>query len=195
MRKLIVEPFNTFSNLGFLLIVLYWVVVLLPVWRNHQFLSLCVALLFVGWFGGTMYHAKRNRDLWLLLDVGPIFVISLMAIIYFWTKTKLHWLWGLIISLVPFIIRAFMGRHPKPSVSFLGYCVVILPVLVPLSVLLVMTNFSNWLYLALAVVFFAMALFFRTIDLRVTWKHGSHWLWHIFGALAVQLTFMFIFLL
>lgn len=195
MKKLIVEPFSTFSNLLFLASVIYWVVVLLPIWRDHKFLSLCVILLFVGWFGGTMYHARRNRDLWLFLDVGPIFIISLIAIIYFWTKTKLHWLSGLIISLVPFIIRAFLGKHPKPSVSFLGYCVVILPMAIPLVIILFMTNFANWLYLAVTIVFFGIALFFRTIDLKVKWMCGTHWLWHVFGAIAVHSTYTFLFLL
>jgi hemolysin III len=195
MNKFIVEPFNTFSNIGFLAIVFYWLIMLWSSWRYHKFLSLCVILLFVGWFGGTMYHAKRNRDLWLFLDVGPIFIISLFAIIYFWTKTKLTWVWGLIISLLPFIIRIFLGKHPKPSISFLGYCVVILPALIPLVVVLFMNDFANWIYLFLAVLFFGVALFFRTVDLKVKFKRGTHWLWHIFGAFAVQSTFMFIFLL
>lgn len=195
MKKFIVEPFNTFSNIGFLLIVIYWTIVLLPNWNNYRFLSLAVILLFVGWFGGTMYHAKRNRDLWLLLDVGPIFIISLMAIIYFWTKTKLHWLWGLLISLIPFLIRVFLGKRPRPSVSFLGYCIVILPMVVPLSIVLYLTHFANAAYFFLALLSFALALFFRTIDLRVKWRRGSHWLWHVFGAIAVQLIFMYIYLL
>lgn len=193
MDRLIVEPFNTFSNLGFLVIIIFWLIKLNGVWKDYPFLSLCVMLLIVGWFGGTMYHARRNRDLWLFLDIGPIFILSVFAIIFFWAKTGLHWIYALITSLVPFVIRLYLKAHPTPLTGSLSYCVVTLPMLIPLGIFLSATGFANFIYILLALVSMIIALTFRTIDLRVSWRIGTHWLWHVFGAIAVQFIFMFIF--
>ena len=70
-----VEPFNTFSNTIFLLLIIYWS---LRVYRNpgqHKFLAWVLPVIGVSYIGGTVYHATRSHEFWLRLDWMPIMLL------------------------------------------------------------------------------------------------------------------------
>ncbi len=74
--------------------------------------------------------------------------------------------------------------------------VVALTILIPLISHLVRTGWKDIGLFAGALVGFAVAIGFRSIDLRVPIAFlpmGTHWLWHSFGAAAVHLLMLYIY--
>ena len=74
--RLPVEPFNTASNFLFLAIIIYFVWKIRRNHRQHLFLAFILPVLFIGFIGGTLYHATRSHEIWLLLDWVPILPMS-----------------------------------------------------------------------------------------------------------------------
>lgn len=81
-----VEPFNTISNFLFLLIILYFSRKVYANYKQHLFLAYCLPVLFIGFIGGTLYHATRSAEIWLLLDWVPIVLLCIATAIYFCFK-------------------------------------------------------------------------------------------------------------
>ncbi|MEL7535411.1 MAG: hypothetical protein AAFN10_29250, partial [Bacteroidota bacterium] len=89
----------------------------------------------------------------------------------------------------------FAGERDNPS-SFsinLGYFLMALTVLLPTFMLLVKTKFSGGLWVLLALMSFGFALFFRIIDPESWLPMGTHFLWHVFGAIANLCMFMYVY--
>lgn len=78
-----VEPFNTLSNLVFLFILVYWGVRVYKQPGEHRFLAWCLPVLGIGWVGGTLFHATRSHEVWLLMDWVPILLLCFAAVVYF----------------------------------------------------------------------------------------------------------------
>lgn len=191
-----VEPFNTYSNLIFLVLIIYWGV---KVYRNpkqHQFLAWVLPIIAISYVGGTVYHATRSHEFWLRLDWMPIMLLCAALVIYFIFKLLKSW-WQRLLLIAILLGTSFLLRIlPIPSglrIS-LGYIITAATILVPLLWYLVKTNGRNVIYVVVAFLIFSVAIFFRSIDLHQNLlPMGTHWLWHLLGGIAVHFLIAYIF--
>ncbi len=201
LGRLPVEPFNTVSNLLFLFIIIYWAIKIYPHFHNYRFISYFLITLFIGYIGGTIYHGTRSHEIWLLMDWIPIFILGVSGVVYFFRKLGVHWLIMLVLVLFPFVLMFsldFVPFLPRPIKNLIEYTSLALVILLPIIFYLKKTK---WLFkdkVLIGVLFFCVAIFFRTIDdtaiSNIYFPMGTHFLWHIFGSLAVHSIISYLFL-
>ncbi|MBU8901886.1 MAG: ceramidase domain-containing protein [Victivallales bacterium] len=186
MSRLPVEPWSTASNLVFLLVFVYFAVKTKFNYNKFPLLVIFLIILFVGWVGGTIYHATRSHDIWLKLDYMPIMFLVLMATIYFWRELVRKWILVFIFTMLPIMIYYFIYEtltfSHTVSVS-IGYSVMAVVVVVPLILHCVYKNPKAWKSVTAALISFAIAITFRLLDKQFAESitMGTHFLWHIFG--------------
>ncbi|UII81767.1 ceramidase [Flagellimonas sp. CMM7] len=194
--RLIVEPYNTFSNLIFLIVLWYWGIRVYKNPRQHQFLALVLPIIAISYVGGTIYHATRSHEFWLLLDWVPIMLLCLIMVIYFIFKIVAKW-WQRVLFIAILFGASYMLRIlPMQEVVriSIGYIITALTIMVPLVWYLSKTTFTNMRWVVFAFLVFAIAIYFRSIDLTQTiFPMGTHWLWHFFGGVAVHFLITYIF--
>ncbi|MGS2761767.1 hypothetical protein [Sinomicrobium sp. M5D2P9] len=192
-----VEPFNTLSNFLFLVIIIHFTLKIRRNYNQHIFLALVLPILFIGFIGGTVYHATRSHEIWLLLDWVPIVLLCLASSAYFCIKTgKNSWSRLGLLSLVLLLMfgARFINWPGNVSIS-MGYIASALGVVLPITLYLYSTKFQYGLWVLLAVFSFSAAIYCRYLDIRSDFLHmGTHWLWHSFGALAVFFLMNYIYL-
>jgi len=191
-----VEPFNTYSNLIFLVLIVYWGIKVYRNPRQHQFLAWMLPIIGISYIGGTVYHATRSHEFWLRLDWMPIMLLCAVLVIYFIVKLVKSW-WQRVLLITILLGASFLLRIlPIPSglrIS-LGYIITAATILVPLAWYLVKTKGKNIIYIAVAFLIFSVAIFFRSIDLHQNFfPMGTHWLWHLLGGIAVHFLIAYIF--
>ncbi len=190
MGRFPVEPFNTASNLVFLAVIIYFSIKIWNSSRSHYFLKAIMPIFFLGYIGGTVYHATRSAEFWLLLDWVPIVLLCFACSIYFVFKSTVRWTSRLLFIGVIIALNLIPRMLPMPqgygiSVGYLGSAVA---VILPILFYLYRTGWARGTYLVLAVVSFTVAVVLRTLDKKydIEWLWmGTHWLWHTFGAIAV----------
>lgn len=200
LTRTIVEPWNTFSNLFFLLIVIYWLRKIFKSSKNHRFLWFALPLIFVGFVGGTLYHATRSHQVWLLMDWVPIMFLSLACSFYFSKKNGHSLLKTLSILFLP--AGSIMAIHytfkiPMYISMSLFYSSLALALFYPLFYYSWQRNKRHLDVLIKSVVIFILAALFRSTDHVFPtsfFPMGTHWLWHSLGAIAVHFSIKFIFL-
>ena len=190
------EPYNTISNGIFLILVIYWGVQLYRSPAKHSFLSWVIPTIGICYIGGTMYHGTRSHEFWLLLDWVPITLLCSSAVVYFVFKLTHNW-WMRIFSLMLLFGSSYLVRllplPPHLSVS-LEYVILASTILVPLTWYLIRTKGQYLAWVLLAFGIFGLAIYFRSIDLTQNLlSMGTHWLWHLFGGVAVHLLIAYIF--
>ncbi|WP_240740219.1 ceramidase [Flagellimonas allohymeniacidonis] len=186
---LIAEPYNTFSNLVFLFIVIYWGYRIFKNPKQHLFLTWVIPVIAISYVGGTIYHATRSHEFWLLLDWVPIMLLCGALVIYFVFKIVAKWwqriLFVIVILGLSFVVR--MSPMPESMKISIGYIVTATTVLLPIMLYLVKTKFSNYQSILMVFLIFGLAVYFRSIDLtQEIFPMGTHWLWHFFGGVAVH---------
>lgn len=194
--RFIVEPYNTFSNLIFLIILWYWGIKVYKNPRQHQFLALVLPIIAISYVGGTIYHATRSHEFWLLLDWVPIMLLCLAMVIYFIFKIVAKWWQRVLFIAVLFGTSYVLRILPMQEVVriSIGYIITALIIMVPLIWYLSKTTFTNMRWVVFAFLIFAIAISFRSIDLTQTiFPMGTHWLWHFFGGVAVHFLITYIF--
>jgi hemolysin III len=101
IHQTIVEPWNAFSSLAFLIPAIFFLYKLRGHYRDNGFIVFfCSPLLILGGLGSTFYHAFRVSFWLLLLDVLPILVLTLGVSIYFWWGIFRKKIWILVIFVV-----------------------------------------------------------------------------------------------
>jgi hemolysin III len=190
MTRLPVEPWSTFSNLIFLAVFIYFAVKTRFSYRKFPLMTIFLPILFCGWFGGTVYHATRSANIWLMMDYIPVMFLVLMASIYFWREVVGNWLLVFVFTLVPIIsyrfIYEFISLPHSISIS-IGYSVLALIVIIPLVLHCRHKNPQGWKLLIAALVSFIFAITCRIFDNNgyVSFMPmGTHFLWHVFGGLC-----------
>lgn len=186
--RLPVEPFNTFSNLIFIFILIYFIKKIAKHPKKHPFFLFAIPVIFISWIGGTMFHGTRSHEFWLVLDWLPIMIVCLGSIVYFVGKIKKKrgqqvalFLGLLCLSVVP----RFLPIPQAYKISF-GYVVTAITLLIPFIWYAYKTKWKRAEYIAYGIVIFGVAILFRTLDnLVVIFPMGTHWLWHLFGGIAV----------
>ncbi len=86
-----VEPFNTFSNLIFIIIIIYFLIKIKNNTKKHPFFLFVLPIIFISWIGGTMFHGTRIHNFWLFLDWLPIMFLCFSVIVYLIFKFKKIW--------------------------------------------------------------------------------------------------------
>ncbi|MEC7770667.1 MAG: hypothetical protein VX798_05745 [Bacteroidota bacterium] len=190
------EPFNTFSNLIFLALIIYWGI---KVYRNpgqQRFLAWVLPIIGISYVGGTVFHATRSHEFWLRLDWMPIMLLCAALVIYFIFKLVSVW-WQRIIWVIVLLGTSLLLRIlPIPAglrIS-LGYVITAATILIPITWYLIKTKGKNIGFVITAFFIFAIAVFFRSIDLHQNFfPMGTHWLWHLLGGIAVHFLIAYIF--
>ncbi|BAO54743.1 membrane protein [Nonlabens marinus] len=190
MGRFPVEPFNTASNLVFLAVIIYFSIKIWKSTHSHYFLKAIMPIFFLGYIGGTVYHATRSAEFWLLLDWVPIVLLCFACSIYFVFKSARSWRYRLLLIAIIVGLNIIPATLPLPkgygtSVGYIGSAVA---VILPVVVYLYQTGWARAIYLGLAVGSFTIAVILRTLDKKyeMEWLWmGTHWLWHTFGAIAV----------
>lgn len=183
-----VEPFNTYTNLFFLAIIIYFSLRVYRDYKNHLFLAWSLPVLFIGWLGGTVYHATRSHDAWMYMDWLPIVILCFAVSVYYTIKLRAsarkRFILILIVLFLVFGIRMIpWAENIKTSIGYAGTA---LGLLLPILTYFYTTKLHNWGYILMAFISFALALNFRVMDRFVyLMPMGTHWLWHCFGALSV----------
>ena len=192
----IVEPWNAISSLAFLIPAIYWAYKLRNDYRQNWFLLYSAALLFIGGTGSTLFHAFRCSKFLIVMDFLPMAILTLSICFYFWFRLLNNWIIVLLIVIPSFTLRYFLfnrlGNHNSINASyFLSGTLFFLPIL-----LLLIRNKWKGSGLAIACLCsFVVSLFFRQIDAwhPPLFSIGTHFLWHLFGALGSHLVALFIF--
>ncbi len=196
--RLIVEPFNAVTAAIFLGIVVYWAWRLRGRCREYLFLAAALPILAVGGIGGTVYHATRSHRAWLFMDWMPIAVLCVAAAVYLWSRLLTRWWYAL--GLVPavFGIQTLIWntlRDQRTVAIALTYSVMAGLILAPAVLVLRRERFRDGRLLLGAFLCFVVAITSRQVD---PWSGdllpmGSHFLWHVFGAAATHLAFLYLY--
>ncbi|TCI89958.1 ceramidase domain-containing protein [Tenacibaculum sp. M341] len=186
--RLPVEPFNTFSNLIFIVILIYFGKKIYKNPKQHPFFLFAIPVIFISWIGGTMFHGTRSHQFWLLLDWLPIMVVCLGGIIYFIGKLQREW-WKRLLLFIGFLAISILPRFLPVSQTYrisFGYVVTAVSVVIPFILYAYKTQWKHSKYIFLGFFIFGIAVTFRSLDgVRVILPMGTHWLWHTFGGIAV----------
>jgi hypothetical protein len=195
MRNGLVEPWNAFSSLVYLLPVIVFLFQLYPHYSKHPFISYFASpLLFIGGVGSMLYHAFRCCDILMWLDVAPIFILTLSLGAYFlylaYEKKMQSFVFLLLFVAIRYGGFAFFELQTAINISYFLTGVYIF---IPAFLLLKKTAFLGWKQLLLSVVLFGIALFMRWYDdyYQHFFSAGTHWLWHIFSAAGAYVLGLF----
>lgn len=190
----IVEPYNTITAAAFLGVFLYWATRVYQPQFKGTFLKIALPILAVGGIGGTLYHGFRNHAFWIYMDWVPIVILTLLASAYFMSKYTGAW-WKAIVFVTAALVTMILVhdfvpvRYANSTNYFLQAVTLLLPVILFL-------NQRGWAYTRYVVgstLAFALALSARIADPHGILPMGTHFLWHIFGAVSGSLMIGFIY--
>lgn len=190
MGRFPVEPFNTASNLIFLAVIVYFSY---RVWHSakpHYFLKFMMPIFFIGYLGGTIYHATRSAEIWLLMDWVPIVVLCVACAGYFTFKATKGWKARvvLILSIMALNIVPRWIEFPVGYRNLAEYVGTAVALLLPIVIYAYRSSWHRARFLSFGVFFFVLAISCRTLDKKFDFDFlwmGTHWLWHLFGGIAV----------
>jgi len=194
--RLPVEPFNTYSNIFFLIIIIYFSFKVYSDYRHHRFLAWSLPVLFMGFVGGTVYHATRSHDFWMYLDWLPIIILCLAVSVYYTAKMQVKRsskIWFIVVILF-LVFGVRMLPWDETVQTSIGYVGTALGLILPVIAYFLTTRSNNWGYILVAFLTFGLAISFRVMDGFINvMPMGTHWLWHSFGALSVFFLITFIY--
>ena len=181
------EPWNTVSAFLFVLIAAGWAWKLRGRYRQYPFLTMCIPILLTGGIGGVLYHGLRTQRVYFLMDLMPISILGLAITMWLWLRLgpRVIHLIG-VLALVALLQVVSRQQLPIQWAINVSYASLALTITVPIVLCLIRTRFqqAGWVYTALAC--FAIAWVCRigdTVEPPVL-PMGTHWLWHVFGALT-----------
>ncbi len=192
-----VEPFNTFSNLIFLFIILYFGFKVYKNPKQHMFLAFVLPVIALSYVGGTMFHATRSHEIWLLLDWPPFPLLPFPPPLSFFLRVRKMCRQRLPLFMVFFALQLCARLLPAPDKMriSIGYVITAITILTPIVWYLRMTNMRSLWLILLAFGSFGLAVTFRVLDGQLgLLSMGTHWLWHLFGGIAVFFLIRYIFM-
>ncbi len=196
LTQVIAEPWNGASAAFFLVIVIYWGLKLRGKYRQHLFMSICIPILLIGGIGGTIYHAFRWHQVFLVMDWLPIMILCLAASVYFFIKVFDNWVPAvlLVVGVLASQVLLFQTQIlPIQLAININYTVMALLILVPTALLLWKTQFYAGRWVGIALASFVIAITCRALDPLALLPMGTHFLWHTFGALACHAMFQYVY--
>lgn len=195
MDNLFPEPLNAITSVLFLFLAFYWTFKLWGKARQHTFLFCAVILLYIGGIGGTVYHGLRQWSIFIVMDWLPIMLLCIAAGVYFLTRlTKWYYATGLVLLYIgfQFVLRNTITDDIHLLIN-INYAAMAALVLFPVLAYLIKTKFENGLWVGMALLAFILALAFRIGDGWGWVSFGTHFLWHLFGAVAAHCMFQYIY--
>jgi hypothetical protein len=191
MSRFPVEPLNTASNIVFAALLVIFARRTRLDRGRYPFLVPALGILTVGVVGGTVYHATRSHNIWLILDFLPIAILSFATSLFFWFRIVRRRLLGVLacITLLAsgLLPRAYLDAPLNVEIS-LSYLGAALAILIPAAVHSAGPGRAERRYVFWAAIFFGIAIVCRSVDhdlARTVFPMGTHFLWHIFGGLSV----------
>lgn len=197
LSRLFPEPLNAVTSGFFLGMAVYWTIKLRGNYKQHQYLTAALILLYIGGVGGTVYHGLRQWTMFIMMDWLPIMLLCVSTGIYFLAKLiRWYYAFGIVFIYIgfQFFLRDTLFGHDPHLFININYAMMAMLVLLPVFGYL---KHTKWLYgkwVGLAFLAFACALTFRIADNWLWFKFGTHFLWHTFGAIASFCMFNYIFL-
>lgn len=198
LDNFVVEPFNAVSAFLFLFIVGYWFRKIDGRYQKHTFLTLSVPVLLVGGIGGTLYHAFRVSEVFLVMDWLPIFLLTMAATAYYLFRVMGQWRYVflsmsviLLLEIINFRVFEAQGIYSAHTATNVSYAIVGIFTVSAVFLLLSRTRFRHFRSIVYALTAFALALFFRIADPWALLPVGTHFLWHTFGALSCHFIFQY----
>jgi len=187
----IVEPCNAITAFIFVALAAYWIWRMRGQYGRHRFLCICLPILLAGGIGGTLYHGLRRYVAFFLLDVVPIVILVLMGSIYLWIRLRpKSWhVLLLLVALAGFPLLFLMDDRTHLRIV-LHYLMLAALVLIPVVIVQVRTRFRYLNLIKLTMVCFGLAILMRFLDpvsAPIFPGLGTHWLWHIGGAITTGL--------
>lgn len=194
-----VEPWNTASNLIFLVLIIYFA------WRTrlrllrHPITVTALPVLAVGFVGGTLYHALRSESLWRILDAGPIAFLALLASMYLWRVILGDLLKAMVVIILPALAYRLADGWldlPDRYVIAAGYGFLAVLIILPAILHCRKQQWRDGRLLIGAAGSFALAMLCRQLDARAPeWglPMGTHFLWHLLGGAASFFLMAYIF--
>jgi len=196
LSRWIVEPWNTVSAAIFMLIVVYWLYKLRGNYHRYQFVSIATIILGIGGIGGTLYHAFRSSAFFLYMDWVPIMILCLAASVYFIIMLSGKWFVGVGVLGFSFLIQFLIFQTNWISTQLavsINYIWMALLVLIPTLLMILRTKFYQSKFVGFALLAFIFAIFFRIADPWGWLPMGTHFLWHLFGAVACHSMFQYVY--
>ncbi len=192
----IMEPWNTLTSLFFLIPVFYWLIKLKGQYKDYPIVMWSLPFLAMNGIGSALFHAFHISTFFLALDVLPILLLILVLTTYFWHEILKSWLWAILLVLGIIVAHIFLYMYVKAPLSVnLGYLIRGTGLFFPFVVILYKIKFQYALQAILGILFFIVALFFRTYDKEyIHYLYmGSHFLWHICTTIGVYFISDFIY--
>ncbi len=183
---LIVEPWNAISSVFMMAPAVYCALEMRG--QNvlrHKMVIFAIAMVFLGGLGSTLFHAFRMSPVFLMMDVLPSALLTITLSIYFWLRVLRKWWYVFLIFIPVFALRFWMFRLFEGHIGInISYAISGLLIIVPLAIFLSRTHYEKLKLILLAIVFFALALLFRQLDVfqQEFLPQGTHFLWHLFSA-------------
>ena len=193
---MIIEPFNTASAALFFVISIWFLYRYRKENMRSSFILYAVIMLFIGGVSGTIYHAFRIWPVFMYVDGGTIGVLMLSFTAWIIYKlTRNLWFSILAIPLGMGLVFIMIGLLVRSGINFdpsLGYAMMGVIVIIPLIIYSFRTKFRGGRFILLALLAFSIAVFSRAFDLKSSLPMGSHFLWHLSGALATIFMFYYV---
>ena len=184
-----VEPFNAVSSLAFLVVAIYWARKTRMKIIAHPVIVISVPVLVVGALAGALHHAFRDFREIRHLDMVMAFYGVAMACLFFWKKVSDSWVMAFSMTLLFPLLFRFLLPDPhhidSASVVYVAMAIALLP---PVALYCANDGMRHFEYPLLASVFFVIGIILREADayfLASGYPIGTHFLWHVFGALTV----------
>lgn len=201
MLQFPVEPWNTYSNIIFLLIFLYWLKKIHGGYNKHLLFSIGLPLLLIGFVGGTVFHATRMHPVWLYMDFMPILILLTLTAFHLWylLTSKLSASIALTFASfgLNFVMRKFVFLPLVWKIS-LGYSLSAILVLLPAFILSYKHKWNGVGCLLFTIMYFFSAVLFRQIDKGLgaeVFPMGTHFLWHLCGGMSAFYIMKFIYII
>lgn len=189
LNRLVVEPWNAYSSLFFLLPPLYWGLKLRGRYKDYPFITFCLPFMVLGGSGSTLFHAFRSSRWLLYMDFMPIVVITIGLTVYFWAKALGKWSYAILALIIMFTLAMPVWAFvPHPYKINISYFIRGTFMFLPMILILRKTKFANAKLLILSIMLFISALACRQFDnldsVREVMPMGIHWMWHIFTVIG-----------
>jgi hypothetical protein len=185
--RTVVEPWNAISSLAILLPAVYWAIRIRNNYRKYSFLTICLPFLFLGGLGSTIFHAFRSHRIWLLLDITPSAILTLLLGLFFWMKVLPRKWMAVPLLLVVFLLRMNAWRvFPSHQGINISYALSGTAFFVPILLYLARTRWQGAWSIGLSIFFLLLSLLFRQIDhsAAAVLPMGTHFLWHFFSGVG-----------
>ncbi|MFH2142763.1 MAG: hypothetical protein ABIJ97_10090 [Bacteroidota bacterium] len=192
--RFIVEPWSTITAFLFVGISTYWFLRLRNSYSQHKFLVYVLILLSIGGIGGIIYHAFRISRVFILMDWMPIMIIAFSMTIYFFIRATGKWWPALVLFGVVFGLNGLNFKFIPHNMSIsISYSMMGIAAIVPIVLMLRKSKLYKAKFFFIAIVFLVLAVLSRILDKYVSFPMGTHFLWHVFGAIGTFLIINYVY--